>query len=233
MYFYSFIVALLLFSGGGVFSIYEGVHKLQHPEPVGDITSRSIILGFSIAARGLVDARQHQGDERAPRRDAVLPLPAREQGLRPRRRVRREQRRGARPRRSRSPRSSIAKQTGDGRWDAVGSLAIGVVLVGVAMFLAREIKSLLVGESADPKLAEGGRAARDRRSERRPGARACSPIQQGPSEIVVAMKLKFRAGPRDRRSSSTRSTRSRRSSKQRVPEVRWSFIEPDSRAYRR
>src|SRR5690242_10892709 len=34
MYFYSFIVALLLFTGGGMFSIYEGVHKLQHPEPV-------------------------------------------------------------------------------------------------------------------------------------------------------------------------------------------------------
>ena len=97
MYFYSFIVALLLFSGGGVFSIYEGVHKLQHPEPVGDIT---IALDHPRAldrARGLVDARQHQGDEPAARRDAVLPLPARDQGLRPRRRVRREQRRGARP----------------------------------------------------------------------------------------------------------------------------------------
>src|SRR3954466_11804915 len=37
MYFYSFIVALLLFFGGGVFSIYEGMHKLKHPEAVGDI----------------------------------------------------------------------------------------------------------------------------------------------------------------------------------------------------
>src|SRR5690349_24541493 len=37
LYFWSFMVALLLFLGGGVFSIYEGVHKLQHPEPVGDI----------------------------------------------------------------------------------------------------------------------------------------------------------------------------------------------------
>src|SRR6185295_8907924 len=48
----------------------------------------------------------------------------------------------------------IAKQTDDGRWDAVGSLAIGIVLVGVAIFLAREIKSLLVGEAADPGLIQ-------------------------------------------------------------------------------
>src|SRR6188508_151520 len=43
MYFYSFIVALLLFSGGGMFSIYEGVHKLKHPEPVGDVLIAIII----------------------------------------------------------------------------------------------------------------------------------------------------------------------------------------------
>src|SRR5262245_9977453 len=52
MYFYSFIVALLLFTGGGVFSIYEGVHKLEHPEPVGDITIALIILGISILLEG-------------------------------------------------------------------------------------------------------------------------------------------------------------------------------------
>jgi cation diffusion facilitator family transporter len=52
MYFYSFIVAMLLFSGGGVFSIYEGVHKLKHPEAVGDITIALIILGISILLEG-------------------------------------------------------------------------------------------------------------------------------------------------------------------------------------
>ncbi len=52
MYFYSFVVAMLLFSGGGLFSIYEGVHKLQHPEPVGDITIALVILGISILLEG-------------------------------------------------------------------------------------------------------------------------------------------------------------------------------------
>src|SRR3954466_1237811 len=52
MYFYSFIVALLLFFGGGVFSIYEGVHKVQPPEPVGDITVALIILFLSLLLEG-------------------------------------------------------------------------------------------------------------------------------------------------------------------------------------
>src|ERR1700704_1343040 len=52
MYFYSFIVALLLFFGGGVFSVYEGVHKIKHPEPVEDTGIALIILLVSIALEG-------------------------------------------------------------------------------------------------------------------------------------------------------------------------------------
>ena len=73
IYFYSFIVALLLFFGGGVFSIHEGVHKIRAPR-AGRATSRValIILGDLARARGLVAARQHPRDEQAARRDAVL-----------------------------------------------------------------------------------------------------------------------------------------------------------------
>src|ERR1044071_3440168 len=52
MYFYSFIVALLLFTGGGMFSIYEGVHKLHEPEAPESITVAVVILGISIALEG-------------------------------------------------------------------------------------------------------------------------------------------------------------------------------------
>src|ERR1041384_6646456 len=52
MYFYSFIVALLLFFGGGVFSIYEGVHKIGGPEPVDNVLVAVIILLVSIALEG-------------------------------------------------------------------------------------------------------------------------------------------------------------------------------------
>ena len=52
LYFYSFIVALLLFFGGGVFSVYEGVHKLEHPESVQDTGIALIILIVSIVLEG-------------------------------------------------------------------------------------------------------------------------------------------------------------------------------------
>src|SRR5262245_53246832 len=52
LYFWSFMVALLLFLGGGVFSIYEGVHKLQHPEPVGGILVGVIVLAIAFALEG-------------------------------------------------------------------------------------------------------------------------------------------------------------------------------------
>src|SRR5689334_4358421 len=52
VYFWSFMVALLLFSGGGVFSIYEGIHKLAHPEPVEHIEWAIGILLFSLLLEG-------------------------------------------------------------------------------------------------------------------------------------------------------------------------------------
>ena len=52
LYFWSFMVALLLFSGGGMFSIYEGVHKMQHPEPVENVWVGVAILAFSLLLEG-------------------------------------------------------------------------------------------------------------------------------------------------------------------------------------
>ncbi len=224
MYFYSFIVALLLFSGGGVFSIYEGVHKLQHPEPVGDITIALVILGISILLEGwstfgnvkvLNQRRKHTpffrylkdskdsdlvvvfGENSA----AVLGLTLATTAL------------------------VIAKETNDGRWDAIGSLAIGCVLIGVAIFLAREIMSLLVGESADSELqkAVAQLAVDDPNVDQ---VLRLLTVQQGPGEIVVAMKLKFRSGLETTQLVDAINAFERQL-KQRVPEVRWSFIEPD------
>src|ERR1044071_1227587 len=192
MYFYSFIVALLLFFGGGVFSIYEGVHKIEHPEPVGDVLVALIILVLSIALEGwstlgnikVMNERRGKtpflrylretkdsdlivvfGENSAAVLGLLLAMIA----------------------------LVLAHETGDGRWDAVGSLAIGVVLVGVATFLAREVKSLLVGEAADAKLLQSFNelAEIDPNVER---VLNVLTLQQGPGEIVVAAKLKFRSG---------------------------------------
>ncbi|HEY5946358.1 MAG TPA: cation diffusion facilitator family transporter [Kofleriaceae bacterium] len=225
MYFYSFIVAMLLFTGGGMFSIYEGVHKLKHPEPVGDITIALVILGISIVLEGwscygnIKVLNQNRGDMRflqylreskdsdlvvvfGENSAAVLGLTLASIAL------------------------IIAKQTNDGRWDAIGSLAIGIVLVGVAVFLAKEIQSLLVGEAADPKLQRAVEqlAIDDPNVDQ---VLRLLTIQQGPGEIVVAMKLRFRSGLETTQLVDAINT-FERELKHRVPEVRWSFIEPDS-----
>jgi cation diffusion facilitator family transporter len=225
MYFYSFIVALLLFFGGGVFSIYEGVHKIEHPEPVGDITVALIILFLSLGLEGwstlgnikTMKARRGAtpffrylretkdsdlivvfGENSAAVLGLILALGA----------------------------LVMAKETGDGRWDAIGSLAIGVVLVGVATFLAREVKSLLVGEAADAALLKQF----DELADLDPNVEKVLNVltlQQGPGEIVVAAKLKFRAGlETDALVDAINAFE--RELKARVPEVRWSFIEPDN-----
>ena len=224
MYFWSFIVALLLFSGGGMFSIYEGVHKLQHPEPVGDVLIAIVILALAIVLEGwatygnikvmnqkrgttpmfkyLRETKDSDlvvvfGENSAAVLGLVLALIA----------------------------ILIAKQTGDGRWDAVGSLAIGGVLIGVAVFLAVEVKSLLVGESADPLVTKVAHelAAADPNVEK---VLRVLTVQQGPGEIVVAMKLKFRAGLQtDELVAAINSFE--RALEARVPEAKWSFIEPD------
>jgi divalent metal cation (Fe/Co/Zn/Cd) transporter len=120
----------------------------------------------------------------------------------------------------------MARQTGDGRWDAYGSLAIGVVLVGVAAFLAVEVKSLLVGEGADPSIE---RAVRE--------ITAADPnvldllriltLQQGPGEVVVAMKLRFKPGLSTGGELCGVINDLEQRIQTKIPEIRWSFIEPD------
>lgn len=225
MYFYSFIVALLLFFGGGVFSVYEGVHKLEHPEPVEDTGIALIILLVSIVLEGwstignirVMNQRRGQtgflrylratkdsdlivvfGENSAAVLGLVLAMAA----------------------------LGMAHQTGDDRWDAAGSIAIGVVLICVASFLAREVKSLLVGEAADPALVKSFEelAEIDPNVE---GVLNVLTLQQGPGEIVVAAKLRFRRGlETDELVEAINAFE--RALKARVPEVRWSFIEPDN-----
>ena len=225
VYFYSFIVALLLFFGGGVFSINEGVEKVLHPEPVSSITVALVILVFSLALEGwscfgnIREINKRRGDKHFLRylRDtkdsdlivvfgensaAVLGLLCALSAL------------------------GLAKETGDGRWDGIGSLAIGLVLVGVATFLAREVKSLLVGEAADPALIKSFEelAELDPNVDR---VLNVLTLQQGPGEIIVAAKLQFRAGM-DTDTLVEAINAFERALKAKVPEVRWSFIEPDN-----
>lgn len=225
VYFYSFVVALLLFFGGGVFSIREGIHKFIHPDSVDAVGLAIGILAFSLVLEGwslygnLREIGRRRGAQSLVRylrdtKDSDLIVVLGENaadvlgivfGI---------------------AAIVLARQTGDGRWDAVGSLAIGLVLVGVATFLAREVKSLLVGEAADPTIAKVAEqlAAADPHVEQ---VLRVLTLQQGPGEVVVAMKLKMRSGMHtDQLVEAINELE--RALKAAVPEVKWSFIEPDN-----
>ncbi|MBX7116429.1 MAG: cation diffusion facilitator family transporter [Myxococcaceae bacterium] len=224
VYFWSFLVAMLLFSLGGMFSIYEGVHKLQHPEPVERLGIAVSILVFSLLIEGwatignLKEMKKRRGDTPLFKylRDtkdsdlvvifgenaaAVVGLTCALAAL------------------------GAAAVTGDGRYDAVGSLLVGIVLVAVAIFLAIEIQSLLIGESADPAIEKAVRASVERHPEIEAMLRLIT-IQQGPGQVMVAMKLKLKPnldGAQVVAAINTVEVELKRE----VPDVKWCFVEPD------
>ncbi len=224
VYFWSFLVAMLLFSLGGMFSIYEGVHKLQHPEPVEKLGIAVAILMFSLLIEGwatwgnLKEMKKRRGATalfkylRATKDSdlvvvfgenaaAVVGLLCALGAL------------------------AMAAVTGDGRFDAIGSLLVGVVLVAVAVFLAIEIQSLLIGESADPAIEAAVKASVARHSEIEAMLRLIT-IQQGPGQVMVAMKLKLKPHLDAQKVAQTINV-VEVELKREVPDVKWCFVEPD------
>ena len=118
----------------------------------------------------------------------------------------------------------LAEVTGDPHWDGAGSLAVGLVLVGVAVFLAVEVKSLLVGESADPLIEADIRALLKEESGV-VGVGSMLTVQQGPGEVLVAMKLRFSAELSAAAVAATINGLETRV-RARQPSVRWCFVEP-------
>jgi cation diffusion facilitator family transporter len=224
VYFWSFMVALLLFTGGGVFSIYEGVHKLRHPEPVDHVEWALAILGFSLLLEGwatLGNIRELN------RRRAGAPFLSFLRGTKDSDLVVVFGENAAAVLGLAIALVSIglAEITGDARADAVGSLAVGIVLVGVAIFLAVEVKSLLVGESADPAIAEAvRRAAQD--DPRIARVIRCVTMQQGPGEALVAVKIECTPALTAEDVARVINT-FEENVRRRVPEARYLFVEPD------
>jgi len=157
-YFWSFLVALMLFSVGGAFSVYEGIHKLLAPEPLAYPWIGVGVLGFSVVLEWLSlraclqEVDQMRGDQSLWRwfresRNAELIVIFGEQlaallGL--------VVALGA---------VALTLLTGNPVYDAIGTLGIGVLLIVVAVFVAVEVKALLIGQSVvvvqagmDPEL---------------------------------------------------------------------------------
>ena len=150
-YLYAFIVSVVLFSVGGLFALYEGIHKLQHPEPIDKwqwvpitvlviaivLESMSFRTAISEAnhLRNRVSWRDFIRHARAPELPVVLledfaaliGLVFALFGV------------------------GLTLITDNGIWDGAGTVCIGALLVSVAVVLAMETKSLLLGESATPE----------------------------------------------------------------------------------
>jgi cation diffusion facilitator family transporter len=190
-YFYSFIVALMLFTLGSAFALYEGIHKVQHPEP---LTSPIVAVLILVVAIGLesysfrtaiVESRKIKGDvgwwgfirqSRTPElpvvlledAGALLGLVFALFGV------------------------GLAVITGDPVWDGIGTLMIGVLLGVIAIILIIEMKSLLIGEGATPvestaieTAIAGGRVQR---------LIHIRTQYLGPDELLVAAKIALESG---------------------------------------
>jgi len=222
-YFWSFIVALLLFSLGGIFSVYEGLHKLQHPEDLSRIWVAVVVLVLAIVLEG----------------SSLLGC------LREIRKVRGERPFGEWLKHTRNSELVVvlgedigaqlglilalgflvaAAITGDPVYDAFGSICIGVVLLVISMFIAWRIKSLLVGRSADPLIQEAIDSIICEHDDIECVLNTIT-IQYGP-DTMLAAKVKMRAGL-DIESAVRAINALEKKLKERIPNLRWSFIEPD------
>ncbi|MBU8976308.1 MULTISPECIES: cation diffusion facilitator family transporter [unclassified Lysobacter] len=223
IYFWSFLVAVMLFTVGGMFSLYEGIHKLQHPEPLKQWWWAAGVLVFAILAesvsmraclqevnkargeRGLWrwfrESRQAElvvifGEDLAALLGLVFALIA----------------------------VMMSVVTGNPLWDAVGTIAIGALLIVVAVFVAIEVKAMLIGQSVDPARQQQMREFLQTRPEIE---RIISLITlQLGNEVLVSVQAQMReehgvSGLIDQINSVERAL------KQSFPEVRWSFFEPD------
>lgn len=223
IYFWSFLVAVMLFSVGGMFSLYEGIHKLQHPEPIEQWWWAAGVLVVSIIAesvsmracmveinkargsrsllRWFRDSRQAElvvifGEDLAALLGLILALLA----------------------------VMLAVVTGNPTWDALGTLMIGVLLIIVAVFVAIEVKAMLIGQSADPEVHA---AMKEFLAARREIAQVFSLISlQLGNDLMVAAKVRLRrdaGGVAPEPSINAVEVALKRT----FPQVKWSFFEPD------
>jgi cation diffusion facilitator family transporter len=226
IYFWSFIVALMLFSMGGVFSIYEGIHKISSDKPIADPWIAIGVLGVSLIAesislwKGMTQVNALRGAQsfwrwfRDTRRSELLVVIGEDiaatAGLT-------------------FALAAVATVmvTGNPIYDAIGSLAIGALLLVVAAFVGFEVTALLVGQSADPALRK---AIHRFLMEREEIAEVFNLITlQNGDDVVVAVKARM-AETVSAQALIAAINRCERALCEAFPEVRWLFFEPDSEA---
>ena len=225
IYFWSFLVAVILFSLGGMFSIYEGVHKFTNPEPLKSPMIAVGVLVFAIIAESVslwgcmqaVNKERHGrrlvrwfresrsselivvfGEDVAALLGLVLALLA----------------------------VLVAAITGNPIYDAIGTIAIGILLVVIAFLLAIEVKDLLIGQGVEIHISDRMRKFLLERPEVDKIYNLLT-LQLGP-DAMVAVKAKMRptGSETDLIDAINRVEREFRTA---FPMAKWLFFEPDNR----
>jgi cation diffusion facilitator family transporter len=223
-YFWSFVVSLMLFAMGSLFAIYEGVQKLLHPHPIESPAWAFTVLGVAIVLEGL-----------------SLRVAVREAN-----RMRGNLGWWAFIRRSKSPEvpvvllEDLGAQLGlifaivgialavtldDGRYDAFGTLAIGTLLGVIAIVLAIEMKSLLIGESASLGQQESIKAAIEG-SPQVVRVIHMRTLHIGPDELLVGAKIQL-SNDLDFPGIAAAIDSIEDTIRERVPTARVIYLEPD------
>jgi cation diffusion facilitator family transporter len=223
-FFWAFVVALVIFSLGGLFAMSEGIEKLRHPHPLRQPIWAVGILIFGILLEGnsfriaVRQARRQKGDfswwafvRRTKNPEiavilledlgALFGLALALVGV------------------------GLAMSTGDARWDAVGSIAIGILLLAIGALLAYEMKSLLIGEGAYP----GDVDAMQRAIEAGDDVERVIHLRTqylGPDELLLGAKVEFRRGL-DLRELADAIDAAEARVRARVPKARVIYLEPD------
>lgn len=223
IFFWSFIVALILFSMGGLFSIYEGVHKLSSHEGLNSPYIAIIVLSLSILLESaslwgcitqinkvrhneslwkwFQNSRQSElvvvlGEDIAALLGLVFALIS----------------------------VILSMITGNPLFDAIGSIGIGVLLVVISIFLAVKIKGLLIGQSVDPEISHEISAFLESQPEINNVLNLIT-LQLG-AQIMVAVKVKMaKVDTVDQLIGNI--NRCEAALKKQNPAIQWVFFEPD------
>ena len=222
-YVWSFIVALMLFSLGGLFSIYEGVHKLGNPEELSQLWVAIAVLILAIFLEGasllgcLREIKTIRGERpfrewlKHTRNSELVVVLGEDIGAQ----LGLIMALGF---------LVLAAVTGNPAYDAMGSICIGVVLLVISAFIALRVRSLLVGRSADPEIVE---LIEEIIAEQHGIEHAFNiiTIQFGP-DTMLAAKVKMTPGIVIE-SAVADINALERELKQRIPKLAWCFVEPD------
>lgn len=223
VYFWAMMVALLLFFLGGAFSVMEGIKHFNHPEPLSNVTVALLVLGVSVALeafslhgamkeirkiakgksffRWFRETRQSElmvvaGEDIAALAGLSFAFVA----------------------------VSLTLITGNPVWDALGSVAVGLLLMTVAMFIVREVKAMITGESASPEVHAAIKAHIEAHAEVDRVIHLIT-LQWG-EQLMIAVQASMR--PQNSGTALVDAINAVEESLQKKwPQAKWCFFEPD------